>query len=116
MQLALKTLVIDDEVATMLISQEMLCKSKVAYEDSDFLVNIPIDTKGVKMGITIKEKESNLYKISLRSKGSVDVCEVAKKFGGRGHINAAGCSYEGDLKEIKQKLLDTAKEHLKKDM
>ena len=35
------------------------------------------------------------YKISMRSKGRVDVAAVAMRFGGGGHVRAAGCTMNG---------------------
>jgi phosphoesterase RecJ-like protein len=39
------------------------------------------------------------YRLSLRSKGAVDVAGVAEQFGGGGHRSASGCTLEGTLKE-----------------
>ena len=43
-------------------------------------------------------------RISLRSRGAVDVCAIAEKFGGGGHKNAAGCTVTGELAEIEDKV------------
>lgn len=112
--LVLETLEIRENIAIMLVSEEMLKKSDVKYEDTELITNIPIDTKGVKIGILIKEKEKNFYKISFRSKGNIDVCSIAQKFGGGGHKNAAGCTFLGNYSEIKEKLFAEARLELKK--
>lgn len=114
-QYALETLEVYENISTMLISIEMLEKSGVNYEDAELVTNIPINTKGVSVGIAIKEKEKGFYKISFRSKGNIDVCKLAAKFGGGGHKNAAGCSIEGTYLEVKEKLLTETIEYLKKE-
>jgi len=52
-----------------------------------------------------KEITPNCYRISMRSKGSVDVNRVAAVFGGGGHHNASGCSLEGPYPEVRRKLV-----------
>jgi hypothetical protein len=39
------------------------------------------------------------YRVSLRSKGKLDVAHVAESFGGGGHECASGCSVDGPLAE-----------------
>ena len=39
------------------------------------------------------------YRVSLRSKGKLDVARVAESFGGGGHECASGCSLDGPLAE-----------------
>jgi phosphoesterase RecJ-like protein len=41
----------------------------------------------------------------MRSKGTIDVGEVAKRFGGGGHKNASGCTVQGSLPEARQQIL-----------
>jgi phosphoesterase RecJ-like protein len=50
-----------------------------------------------------------IYKVSLRSKGRFSVEEVARKFGGGGHVNAAACRMQGDYDTVKRKLFDAIK-------
>ncbi|GHU53636.1 1-pyrroline-5-carboxylate dehydrogenase [Clostridia bacterium] len=57
------------------------------------------------VGITIKEKDTDKYKLSLRSTGNVNVSEICQKFGGGGHFNAAGCTIKGTEKEVKEKII-----------
>jgi len=50
------------------------------------------------------------FKLSLRSKGKVNVEKIARKFGGGGHVNAAACRIDGDIDEIKRLVLEVVKE------
>ena len=54
----------------------------------------------------MRELNKNLYKVSMRGKGTVDVAEICNMFGGGGHRNAAGCRIEGTMEEARHKLLE----------
>ena len=61
-------------------------------------------------GMLIRPSESSSvapdsYRISMRSKGDVDVNSVATRFGGGGHCNAAGCSLDGPYADVRARLL-----------
>lgn len=114
-KLLLETFTIENEVGVMIMTTEALKESGVDYKDTEAVTNLGVDTKGVEIGILIKENAPRLYKISLRSKGSANVCEIAQKFGGGGHHNAAGCTMEGEAMEIKAQLQKLAEEQIKKD-
>ncbi|MBE9532390.1 MAG: bifunctional oligoribonuclease/PAP phosphatase NrnA, partial [Proteobacteria bacterium] len=66
------------------------------------------------VGMLVKESENpgTICKVSLRSKGKVDVAAVAASFGGGGHKNAAGCTIDGTLQSTKEKLLAALKKEM----
>lgn len=109
---SLETLELHDNIGLMLLSVEMLEKNGVDYKDTDPLVQNVINIDGVRVGILIKERSENLYKISFRSKDSTNVCEIAQKFGGGGHKRAAGCTIYADLETVKKKVLEATKEQI----
>ena len=49
----------------------------------------PMSIRGVVIGILFNELHNGV-KISFRSKGNIPINELAKEFGGNGHLNAAG--------------------------
>jgi len=51
----------------------------------------------VQVAIFFRELPDRRYRVSLRSKGGVNVCAIAEQFGGGGHKCASGCSLEGPL-------------------
>lgn len=57
-------------------------------------------TKDVEAAIFIYEQKPGTFKVSLRSNGKADVSSVAVSFGGGGHKMAAGCTLDGNPKEI----------------
>lgn len=114
-KLLLETFTVEDEVGIMTMTQEMLAQSGVAYKDTEIVTNLGVDTKGVEIGILIKETAPEQYKISLRSKGTANVCVIAEQFGGGGHRNASGCTMQGTIPEVRARLQQAAAAQLKKD-
>ena len=91
-----------------------MCEALGAGDDEmEGLANIPRRIEGVKMGITMREKEGGVFKISVRTNDGIDAAEFCKQFGGGGHPAASGCSIEGDLETVKKILIDAAEEFLK---
>ncbi len=115
-RLVLETFQIENRVGMIVMTQAMLEESGVDYKDTDFIANIPIDTKGVSVGILIKERAEGEYKISVRSKERVDVCEIAKKFDGGGHYHASGCTICGEISEVIEQLQKVSEEQILKDL
>ncbi len=112
---ALETLELspDKRIATIVISQEMFKKTGTSSEDIEGVVNYAREIKGVDVGILFKETTVPCrYKISLRSRKDIDVNSVAKVFDGGGHRNASGCLVNGDLVEVKEKVLRVVEEGL----
>lgn len=109
---ALDTLDVEDSIGVMILTNEMLDRNKVQYKDTDSLVNNVINIHGVRVGILIKEKSGNEYKISLRSKDDTNVCTIAQKFKGGGHRRAAGCTVYGDIQSVKAQIMTAAKEQI----
>ena len=68
--------------------------------DLDGIVSQLRLTKGVEVAMFIYEHASQLFKVSLRSNGKVDVSEIASYFGGGGHIRAAGCDLAGSMYDV----------------
>ena len=68
--------------------------------------------EGVKIGITVKQRHENVFKISVRSDDEIDASAFCREFGGGGHIRAAGCEITGSLEEVKAKLLKQAEKVL----
>lgn len=69
-------------------------------EHSDGIVNYAMNLWGVKMAYLADEKEDGMVKVSLRALPPYNVAKVAQKFGGGGHVLAAGCRYQMKLEEM----------------
>ena len=94
------------------MSLQLLKDTGSTHEDSDGLINMPLTVREIEAVAFFKEIEPAVYRISMRSKGDVDVNRVAKAFGGGGHKNAAGCSMTGPYADIRAKLLTELKRAL----
>jgi bifunctional oligoribonuclease and PAP phosphatase NrnA len=88
------------------LSLALLEETGATNEDADGLINIPLTVKDIQAAAFFKEIGPDSYRISLRSKGDVDVNSVATKFGGGGHKNAAGCTIEAAYPEVRRKIAD----------
>jgi phosphoesterase RecJ-like protein len=98
------------QVATLTVDERLLADCGATYDDTDGLINLPLTVKGVQAVIFFKNIGPDDWRISLRSKGNIDVNAVATQFGGGGHKNASGCSATGPLDSLKaqfrQKVLE----------
>lgn len=69
-------------------------------EHSDGIVNYAMNLWGIQMAYLADEKEDGTVKVSLRALPPFNVARVAQKFGGGGHVLAAGCRYKATLREM----------------
>ena len=95
----------DGRVALANLSLRLLEETGATEADSEGLINIPLSVNEIQAVAFFKEIAPRSYRISMRSKGQVDVNGVANKFGGGGHRNAAGCSVDGPYPEVRARLL-----------
>ncbi len=84
---------LDNQVAVIRLTQEMLQQTGTTSEDAEGLINFPRSVKEVRVAVFLKEGKpgTDQITISLRAKGDCDVAKVAAQFSGGGHRNAAGC-------------------------
>jgi len=87
----------DGEIATVYLTREMFSRSGAAIGDSEGLIDTPRAIEGVSAVVLFRELADDSWKISLRSRGPVDVQAIARRHGGGGHLNAAGCRFQGTL-------------------
>ena len=80
--------------------------------DHEGLVEIGRDIEGVEVSIFIWQREESLYKISLRSGNIVNVSDVCLMFGGGGHPRAAGANVQGNVEQVKEKVLKEVRKAL----
>ena len=70
---------------------------------------------GVEVSVFIRQKEENSYKISLRSGNKVNVSDVCLMFGGGGHPRAAGANVQGNVEQVKEKVLKEVRKALESE-
>ena len=94
----------DGRIAWMRQTLEMVAESEAIDGDNNGFVNIPLTSQEVEASFYMREVEPDVYRVSLRSKGDINVAAIAETFGGGGHKNAAGCRLEGDWDALEVKL------------
>ena len=78
-----------NEIAVMVISKEAMQKSDADEADTDGFVNLCLTIDTVQVALKFLELNEG-FKVSLRSKGEINVQKIAAEFGGGGHRNACG--------------------------
>jgi phosphoesterase RecJ-like protein len=96
----------DGRIAWVVVTEELFRRFGASSEDTDNFINFVRSTKGVEVAILFRQTAAAQYKISLRSKGRVDLSGLAQSLGGGGHKNAAGSTVDGTLDEVKRRVID----------
>ncbi|MBI4810115.1 MAG: hypothetical protein HY800_01445 [Ignavibacteriales bacterium] len=98
----------DGKVAYIVCTQKMFKETGTTEVETDNFTVYPMSIQGVLIGILFNEL-SNGVKISFRSKGNIPINELAKEFGGNGHLNAAGVRlFDKKLEEISPLVIESA--------
>lgn len=82
--------------------------------DNNGFVNIPLAASEVVASVYMRETGEGTYRVSLRSKGDINVAKVAEQFGGGGHKNAAGLGIEGDWDDCERRIVDAVAEAIER--
>jgi len=107
-KIAINSIRIDNYIAWITLTKDSFKKANANYRCSNGIVNFPFVCKDVKLSILFKEEDNGIY-INLRSRGNIDVSEIAREFGGGGLKNAAGIKSTLSLNAIKDKLISRCK-------
>lgn len=99
---ALGTLDISDGIAFIHVTRDMHEKTGTTESDTENFANFPRIIDSVKISVLIREVDRGRWKVSMRSKGRVNVARIAAANGGGGHRNAAGFRITADLATIKK--------------
>ena len=102
----------DGKIAYLTLSAETQKKLGASYSDLDTVINVLRQLEGVRVALVAKERESGVYKVSVRSEEGFDASEFCRAFGGGGHVAAAGCTLEGTEEAIASSLLKEAERRL----
>jgi bifunctional oligoribonuclease and PAP phosphatase NrnA len=95
----------DGRLAVVCVDRAMAAAAGGTYDDTEGLINLPLTVREIQAAVFFKEIDKHDYRVSMRSKGDVDLCAVAKKFGGGGHKNASGCSVTGSYDEVRARIV-----------
>ena len=95
---------LDDKFAYITVTRADMEKAGADGASTEGFVDLPLSVDGVEVAASVLEFKDNQYKVSLRSKGRVNVSSLAAGFGGGGHVLASGCMIFGSLEEVLDKL------------
>lgn len=96
----------DGKIVWMWITRDMMRKTGAQLKDAENFIGFARAVRGAKAALLFKESEERgLIKVSLRGKNGVDVNKIAEKFGGGGHVAAAGFSIKASRREAERRAL-----------
>lgn len=105
--MALNTFEIRDNIAFTFVTREMFKQTGTGPEDTEDFSSLPRMIKDITISAFFRETDGNEWKVSLRSKGGINVADIAALFQGGGHKNAAGYTIKATLEDAKETLLKT---------
>lgn len=98
------------EIATLRQTLQMREDAGAVDGDNNGFVNIPLAARDILAVVYMREVGPDSYRVSLRSKGDINVARVAEKFGGGGHRNAAGLKVDGRWDEREAELVEAVRD------
>jgi len=93
-------------IAIVYLDHEMAREAGGTYEDTEGLINLPLTVKEIEAVVFFKQVEGEEYRVSMRSKGDIDIGAIAKAYGGGGHKNAAGCTVTGPIDGLQKMFIE----------
>ncbi len=95
----------DGLVAWITVTRRQLQETGTTWEATEDFINFPRSIPTVLVTILFKDLSDDEIKVSLRSRGRIDISRIALRHGGGGHLNAAGCNVKGRLDEVRDKMI-----------
>ncbi len=105
---------LDDKCTMICVTRDILDKWGVDESELEGIAGIPLQIEGVEVGVTIKQRDADSYKISMRSANKVNVSDICASLGGGGHVKAAGCLLHGTLDEVKKQIVSAVAKGIEK--
>lgn len=100
-------------IATSVLTLDDFSRSGAEPGDAEGLVEMLRSIAGTAAAALLKEEGPGAWKLSLRSRGQVDVQRLAARRGGGGHRNAAGCRIAGTSVEVRERVVEELAEALR---
>lgn len=100
----------DGRVASVFLTGAMIAECRAEDVDPSEITTSLLAMDGVRVALLFRELQGGRVKVSLRSKGEIDVHRLASEFGGGGHRNASGIVAEGRLEEVADRVIRRAAE------
>ena len=97
-------------VASVRLTQALLNDLEAQNEDVSEIANVLLAMDGVRIALLFRELREGSVKVSLRSKGPLDVHALAVRYGGGGHRNASGIVALGSIADVAAEVVSRAVE------
>jgi phosphoesterase RecJ-like protein len=94
-----------NRLALLSFDDELLERCQATIDDTEGLVNLPLGAREIVAVALLKRQKPGVFRVSLRSKGAVNVRDVVTNWGGGGHVNAAGCTVAGTFEEVRDAMV-----------
>ena len=94
------------------VTQEQMGRTGAIEEDCEGIVNYALSIGDAEVAVFFRELPDGRFRVSLRSKGGMDVSQIAEEFGGGGHACASGLSVEGPLHAAVETVLGRVRKSL----
>jgi len=101
----------DGNLAWMYVTRDDMDRSAAMEEDCEGLVNYALAIEGIEVAIFLRELTDRRFRVSLRSKGAINVAHIAEMFGGGGHECASGFAVDGPLSVAAERILAQLRLH-----
>jgi len=102
---ALRRLKREGRLAWLWVTHQDMQRTCATEEDSEGIVNVALGMAGVDAVVFLCELPDGRVRMSLRSKGRLNVATIAARLGGGGHQDAAGCTLDGSLPRALKEIL-----------
>ena len=94
----------DGKIACLHATRDMLRACHCSGAMTDGFINYARSIHGVEVSIFLTQLEENYFRLSFRSRGNFDVSKIAATLGGGGHKNAAACTINGTIEDIRKRV------------
>ncbi len=109
---ALSNLRREGRLAWLWVTHDDMKRTGAAEEDCEGIVNYAIGIAGVEGAVLLRELPDRRVRLSLRSKGQLNVARIASSLGGGGHLHAGGCTMHGPLRDATETILKIMRQEL----
>lgn len=100
-------------IALSYVTLEDFRKTKTTSLDTENFSNFPRMISDVEVSVFLREIEDNKWKVSLRSKGNVNVAKISQSFNGGGHREAAGFIIHGRIEDVKREIIERIRDTMR---
>ncbi|MGI8672761.1 MAG: DHH family phosphoesterase [Luteitalea sp.] len=95
----------EGQIAVLTVTPDVHIRTGSTPDETDGLINLPFSAEAIRVVLMVRDGGDGLTRVSLRSKGLLDVRAIAERFGGGGHKNAAGFTSSAALPTVRDAVL-----------